>query len=183
MKIVTNLTLAILLATCGRPADNIGGVCKLDCTAPILAGPESEIRMLGGDEDINLNCTGIATGDVYSLVPIRFVIGREGPSFPEEGMDASTESPPSSNQAPLVPQPGIGFQAVVMSGSGGPPDFFGGSSLYRGIRTDPEFWCTDACGVGSFEIQPICLENSYQLRMLIHSGSAAKVVNINVNPD
>ena len=75
-----------------------------------------------------------------------------------------------------IPTSAVSFEPVVY-GSVNPEqtnpqirEFFGddATTLYRGIITSPDFWCSDACGVAKVEINPRC---NTTVDVMLHSGS------------
>lgn len=186
-KILFLCVSGLLLGVCSAyPDPSIPGTCSLSCGNPKIAAGNANIRFLGTNA-IKLACHGVTPGDPYpSTVPIHFVIEQpsSGPGLPtvDIGGGASTDTSTSTSSG-AVPVPGVSFEPTIIAGLTGPdnnPD--DSAAKYKGIVTSQSEWCTDSCGVGYIEVIPLCFSDDNEVRVQIHSGSAAAVTTLSVSP-
>ena len=52
--------------------------------------------------------------------------------------------------------------------------------IENGILTSKDEWCTDACGVASIDVVPLCMEDDNEVSILMQSGLVSKMVKIKV---
>ncbi len=181
-KIILLILLWFNLITCSGKPSGGPGLCALSCDSASLASTDSNLRILDESDNptMTVSCTGISPGEPYSgKIPLRFMFTRKAPIVITPGVpgDDPKTMPP---QEVIIPMPNISFNPLILAGS--LPTSDGGDTLYRGILTPQEEWCTDSCGVGALDIQPTCEQDPYDLQILIQSGSKGKIFTIRVEP-
>ncbi len=161
--IFQTLILSSIVACSYQPEDP--GQCKLTCSSAIIGGSDAT-----GDQAIfqfelktvppAYTCAAGSVGQAIQGARAGFVLYEN--LFAQDGTSIISKRPvPNISIEPMV----NGAMADIDNGETNP--------AYRGIRTPRSNWCTDACGVATMEIVPVCppqgmtSENTLQL----HSGS------------
>ena len=189
--------LSFGLFTCSAPPDPNAppGFCSLNCAGAVIAGNETNIRLIGASdgEEITVNCQATEAGSSYfSKIPIRFSFEKNASPLPAETIPGDKQGLPESasntnpNRQTVVPLGGVSFEVAVIGGSmstdaaeANPSD---PNDYYRGILTPQDEWCTDTCGVGTLEIKPKCEQDQNDILLLVRSGNVGKILKVIVEP-
>jgi len=182
------MTCLTLAACSAQTESDSKGTCTLNCSQHYTAAGEFEVVPLiaDGAEDINLACEADFAGQKKDILPtnlpvqVRFLVYEKIPPF-GQGQDTSTTGDAAGGTTggttggdqtatPLmtrVPRAGIGFEPWV---NGLPavektnPEFYDGKNVspakYAGVVTPSAEWCTDSCGVATYEVWPDCKQAS-----------------------
>ncbi|MBP6217418.1 MAG: hypothetical protein KA436_02400 [Oligoflexales bacterium] len=179
---------SFFIKNCGASPDLVEapGLCKLSCSDPKIAGSDMSIRF--DSTEITVNCFGIASGQEYGPIPVRFVVESEQKTLPAESVPGDVTGGTATGGATAaegvpkkVPIGAVSFEAVVISGQMGAENPSDDRSKYKGIATPMEEWCTDSCGVGNIDLVPLCLgEDANPVSLLIRSGSLSKELKVTV---
>ena len=187
--------LILTLASCSaQPEGGTGGACKLSCSGSRIGGAEFKIVAL--QPALTLACVGdfsakseVALG---SPITVRYKIYQDVvTTFPSPaangggnaGGGAASTDPGNTNPLTL-PAASIGFEPVVygsMALDKTVADFRGSDgnvnpAKYGGIVTPPSEWCSDSCGVMTFEVWPNCVKGGQQVTAGVLSGAVSKDV-------
>ncbi len=181
------LVASALLITCAADPDldNSPGTCKISCKKPKNAGNNMRIRFLM-PQALTLDCQAKKTSEIVPI-PVRFVVEKPRVSLPSDitsgsstlgGTPApSVDTTDSGTTNQWVPVSNISFQPVIFAGAlkGTAVNSDGTFDPSYGVLNDPESWCTDSCGVGSVDVQPMCIPGSTNsVTMGIQSGNISK---------
>jgi hypothetical protein len=97
---------------------------------------------------------------------------------------AATSANPGNTNPLTIPASGIGFEPVVygsMALDKTVADFKGSDgnvnpAKYGGIVTPPSEWCSDSCGVMTFDVWPNCVKGGQNVTTSVLSGGVSKDV-------
>ncbi|MFK7872515.1 MAG: hypothetical protein AB8C84_05005 [Oligoflexales bacterium] len=180
------------------------GVCALQCESAYLANRfKNTVQfefLSGGEEDsLNLNCAdaialaqidadedGVADIDPTQIFwgPIALYFGMTSP-IPRRELNDDTRELESATDP--VPVSAVSFEPIVYglvdeSQTNPAISRFGSdaSTLYRGVLTSPDSWCSDACGIAKVEIVPRCMASgdTNTVNVLLHSGSVVGTASV-----
>ena len=181
--------LLVTLASCSaQPEGGTGGACKLSCSGSRIGGAEFKIVAL--QPAVTLSCIGdfsakseVALG---SPITVRYKIYQDVVStFSSPAAAAGGAASGPANTNPLtIPASGIGFEPVVygsMALDKTVADFKGSDgnvnpAKYGGIVTPPSEWCSDSCGVMTFDVWPNCVKGGQNVTTSVLSGGVSKDV-------
>jgi hypothetical protein len=183
-KLLNTSLIIFSVLSCGSKPDfnfSPGGTCKLDCSNPITASSNMELTVFETGKHI-IDCSSIASGTAYPQVPIMFKIEKN--KIQLTSAQDSTEPEPTSPTSNKTPVGGVSFQAIILEGydslANKYPVGFENVQSYKGLVTDSLEWCTDKCGAGIIRIEPICKGKVTTIKLLLHSGTIAKVVSLDI---
>jgi len=179
--------LIVTLASCSaQPEGGNGGACKLSCSGSRIGGAEFKIVAL--QQAITLACVGdFSTKSEVALgspITVRYKIYQDVvPTFssPAAAAGGATTGPANTNPS-TIPAAGIGFEPVIygsMALDKTVADFKGSDgnvnpAKYGGIVTPPSEWCSDSCGVMTFEVWPNCVKGGQKVTTSVLSGSVSQ---------
>lgn len=170
-------------AACAVDTDSqTRGSCKLSCSAPKVGAGEYEIVPLApeGSNEVGLFCSAAFQAENKNILPynkplqVKYSIYELVPAFGRNSLDPR-EDPPSNSaesakaQAPLVeriPKGGIGFEPLLfglMATENTNPALLNqdgnsvSSGKFDGVVTPQSEWCSDTCGVMTYEFWPVCI--------------------------
>ena len=187
--------LLLTLASCSaQPEGGNTGSCKLSCSGSRIGGAEFKVVAL--QKGIDLSCIGdfSAKSEVALNAPItvHYKISQEVVStFPAPGAAAGGGAATgSANTNPkTLPAAGIGFEPVIfgsMAFDKTVDDFKGSDgnvtpAKFRGVVTPPSEWCSDSCGVMTFEFWPNCVKGGQKVTTSVLTGAVSDVESTVVN--
>lgn len=180
-----SLVLAGTMACAVDSDSQMRGSCKLSCSAPKVAAGEYEIVPLAAEDntEVELFCSAAFKTENKKILPynkplqVKYYIYELVPAFGKQSVDPR-EDPPgqAANNANTVPPL---VERVPKSGIGFEPLLFGAmatentnssllnqgrdtvsSGKFDGVVTPPEEWCSDTCGIMTYEFWPVCIEGA-----------------------
>ncbi len=177
-----NLRLGILifglmqLSSCSaKPENSPSGACTLSCGNARVAAAEFTVKRMN-TSPIAIKCT---VGQPLSApLTIRYRVSQTtGDNFKGTVANANANAGAAGGQAVPTPVGGdvsdipvasVGFDPVVygdMAFSKTAGEFKNSNNevnpvRYAGVVTPPGEWCSDSCGVMTFEVWPNCLESA-----------------------
>lgn len=155
----------LLLTACsGQVSDP--GLCSLDCSKALIGPIEADIVPLSTSSGIT--CSAAAAGTVASD-PLIFYF-----SVSETSQFGSVEK--------IIPNPNVSLEPIVNGLTSNEaihnPNVTIDNGIYtparyKGIITPKADWCTDACGVATFEVFAVCppAGETTQLDVQVHTGA------------
>ncbi|MCB9228786.1 MAG: hypothetical protein H6618_04165 [Deltaproteobacteria bacterium] len=191
------LFIVILLHSgCGATPEE-KNECRLQCdVGTTIPSNDMRIRLLSGDSStesssaLELSCFDKEDSNYPAKIPVKFVIEKPRVLLPAENTTGENgpvggSKPDATDAASWVPVSNIPFQVLLESGytsesknasAGNEADPYGAS-----IATTTDLWCTDTCGVGSFEIIPYCRTGGTNSMIYkVVSGSLSQRIQLNV---
>jgi hypothetical protein len=153
---------------CGVRPEGRGGQCELSCSKAVIGSNRLKIKPIN-DGAVTVQCAGTFT-DTKPLdgpILVQFV------AYDVVGTDSRTGEPR------MVPVSNISIEPLVtglMDYEATNAELREGNSSsafrYSGIVTKSSEWCSDACGVVSLEVQPLCVSGATnEVSVQVHSGS------------
>jgi hypothetical protein len=176
--------LAVLIAAsvgcAADPEDPARGSCSLSCSQPRVAATEFKVKPLIADQAVTVRCSG--PGELNGPVQVRYKIYEESTpvTLPTGGASLQENGGGAGGGVMEQPKAGIGFEPVVMGGVSidRTTDEFksdGGSVTpwkFAGVVTPSSEWCSDSCGVMTFEFWPSCGEDGNDVVAGVYAGAA-----------
>jgi hypothetical protein len=181
-RLSTVIFILALVGSCSAETDpDQPGTCNLSCKSPKVGGVNYTIAPLA-TAGIEYTCTG-NKGEVREFggpVQIRYRVYEERTPFPPlkaqsvgEAGPADAQADPQAGQggqgtAPVeeavqIPRGGIGFEPWIFGSASGNrtnPEHVDGQTItpykFAGVVTPKEEWCSDSCGVMTYEVWPLC---------------------------
>lgn len=160
--------LPLVVIGCAAEPDGRGGLCALSCEDTIIGN--SNYKIEAQNPDITLQCSGSFedTQRLSGPTLVQFKV------FKEVASDIEGESPRQ------IPIPSVSIEPIIsgiMDNDATNSDLRDGEGAaafrYAGVVTRSSEWCSDACGVISLEVQPLCVANATnQVSVQVHSGGA-----------
>lgn len=183
---LSSMALAAWAAgACSVETDSeVRGSCSLSCTEPKVPAGEYEVVPLMPDDstDIELFCTAPFRAENNSILPynkplqVKYYIYELVPPFGKRPLDPREDpdgaaAPNDEDDVPglmeRVPKSGVGFEPVIfgaMATEKTNPEHYDGSTVssgkFDGVVTPKNEWCSDTCGVMTYEFWPVCIEGS-----------------------
>jgi hypothetical protein len=165
---IVGLLAVFIVGGCGVKPEGRGGQCELKCSKAVIGSNRLRIKPIN-DGTVTVQCAGefTETKPLDGPILVQFV------AYDEVGKDYRTGEPRR------VPVSNISIEPLVtglMDGEATNAELREGSSSaayrYSGIVTSSDEWCSDACGVISLEVQPVCVSGATnEVSVQIHSGS------------
>lgn len=152
------LALCLLLGDCSAETDD-RNFCSLSCGGAVIGS--SEFKIEPARAAWSLACP-LNTVGVQEIAPftVQFRVYKE-----VEGV--------SGGEKKKVPVPNIKITPLVNGILGTTqthPDL-ANDSRFTGIKTSPDEWCTDACGLFTMEVVPTCVQESdNEISVIARSG-------------
>lgn len=125
------------LGGCAKKPDG-EGVCQLDCGQAIIAGNEAVFTLRATTTNIPLQCG--TPGNFQRPIEAKFQVSQN---------TGTAEAPR------LTPVPFISVAPAVY-GDLAPVNNPNPEAIYQGILTPKSEWCSDACGVVTLQVLPLC---------------------------
>ncbi|SME93289.1 hypothetical protein [Pseudobacteriovorax antillogorgiicola] len=156
---------AILLYSCSEEPED-PGLCNLNCSSAIIGPIEGSIEIMAQSSGV----TCAAGAQLTALNdPLTFYF-RMIETFDNDGTDKILPKPSVSIEPivnGLMSEEAIHNPNVVIDGDTFTP------ARYKGIITPSSNWCTDACGVATIEVFPLCppAGETSTVNVQIHSGA------------
>lgn len=164
-----------------EPDSELRGTCSLSCSGAKVPGGEFVLEPLLEDAvEVSLACDADFRAQNTSILPynkplqVKYYIYELVPNFGGRPVDPRDDPPgvekpqnPSVAENPVerVPRAGIGFEPMVfgaMATEKTNPELYDGekvsSGKFDGVVTPRGEWCSDSCGVMTYEFWPTCLE-------------------------
>lgn len=179
--------LLAALGCSAEPDEVQPGSCQLSCSQPRVAAGEFEIVPLvpEGEEAISVVCEAPFVTNNAAILPVegpvqvKYQVYELLPSFGKRPIDpredpvesgggaggAEGEAAPPQALMERVPRSGISFEPMTWGGLAVDktnPEHQNGdgtvsSYKYRGVVTPRSEWCSDSCGVMTYEFWPVCV--------------------------
>ncbi|MBM4252075.1 MAG: hypothetical protein FJ146_08900 [Deltaproteobacteria bacterium] len=173
------VSLVNLVACSAKPENAPSGSCSLSCSGARVAAAEFQLEALTPPA-FTLACKN--PGDPLTApLTIRYRVSqRPTTNFNQKrgenadaaaggaGGAATIPTEPQVNAVPTVPVGAVGFDPIVygdMAFSKTAGEFKNANNevnpvRYAGVVTPPSEWCSDSCGIMTYEIWPNCAEGS-----------------------
>lgn len=158
--------MVVLFGCAEEPEDP--GLCRLSCGKARIGPIEAEIRAVQITQD--LVCpVAAALQPLSEPLMFQFVVS--------ETIDGTL-----IGEDHVVPLSNVSFDPIVIGFRSGLPEHNPNVTIegdvytpsrYKGIVTPSDNWCSDACGVATVEIVPVCPPpgESSEIGVQIHSGA------------
>lgn len=201
------LAVAFALGACSAETESGSeGSCKLSCPKKYVAASDYEIvTIVQPPEEMTVSCTeseddpnkGDGIAAISSPLQVRFQIFRKlgsttstSAEAPASGdTTASSVHPTFPPLAERVPVQGVGFEPVlfgIMAVEKTHPDLLidpttVSSGKFAGVETPPSEWCSDSCGIMTYEFRPACVtgvDNSLSASVLAGAAKPPAAVKI-----
>lgn len=176
------LGLSQLMGCAAKPENAPSGACTLSCGNARVGAAEFSVKRLNVSP-LNLRCT--AGQPLTAPVTVRYRVTQPvGPNF--QGTQANAGAAAGADQAAAnaaevatIPVASLGFDPVVygdMAFSKTAEEFKNSNNevnpvRYAGVVTPPSEWCSDSCGVMTFEIWPNCVDQG-EVKAAVQVGGA-----------
>ena len=170
-RILPILALAVLGIACGgTPEAGQNGTCILECGSPVVAPTNLTIEPLDPGVQRSIDCNG--TEDI--LQNPQFVRFRAYTRLPGSEGDSADD---------IIPVGGLGFEPWItglgelLSFEKTADEFRNDAEAtvvpprFRGVETPSSEWCSDTCGVMTYEFRIQCGQGSGSLSAGIAAGS------------
>jgi|GEM_PF-1117076 len=142
--------VTLSLIACSRsPEPDTPGQCPIDCSKAVIGSSDFAVEALSAPAAVD--CGSMASGTVRAVDPILLMFRVTGTTAGEAGIPrrAISIQPVVSGAMDATASEKAGNVTKLGDGTYEP-------TRYIGIATPKEEWCTDACGVFSVEVTPIC---------------------------
>jgi hypothetical protein len=150
---------------CGHKPDD-PGLCPLNCSKALIGPIEGQIEVVHATQDLICPAAS-ALAPVTDPLMFQFRISE---SFATDFGDKQ------------VPLPSVSVEPIVNGLRSDQPEHNPNVEIngdvftparYKGVVTPSENWCSDACGIVSMEIVPLCppVGESSGLTIQVHSGA------------
>jgi len=172
--------LVFILVSCSQESDGENpGSCRLECSGRKAASSEAKLKLLGF-EDGNYSCSATVAGPVT----VRFMVYENVADGLYTGVGQRGEDAAEADEGALLfskptirPIGGIGFEpwlngAMSITNTAG--EFKSGSeeidpAKYAGVVTPSSDWCSDSCGVMTYQFWPECTDGN-EVQATVLSG-------------
>ncbi len=176
-SLLLGAVLALSAACSADPEPDSFGSCSLSCAQPRVAASNYIVRPLSPETDLKIACVGdFSSNSVLALngpVQVKYQVLEKTKVFSggKGGGAGDAAAAPAGLVDPEdieVPRGGIGFEpwvSGVLAGEKTSPEFINPDNTitpfkFAGVVTPSSEWCSDTCGVISFEVWPTCVENT-----------------------
>jgi hypothetical protein len=201
MLVATFISLSMGCAS--QPSDtNQPGSCKLDCSNRVVPSSQMKLYAMTGDSEIT--CFGDSgnndTFDLNRPVTVRFRAVLESNEGQEGGAEEAGGGEGLAQDASVFENQhvgGVGFEPWVIGGvsvantneehrievNG---QIQAEPSKFAGIVTPKSEWCSDSCGVMTYEVWPICItgkDNAVTGSVLAGAAQVDKPIVLSINHD
>ena len=174
------------------------GTCSLSCNVPKAGSVEMKIEPLLGTNEVALACSADFTNNKFvpvgGPIQVKYKIYQEveGPQVDDANKGGDNQGAQNGGRT-TVPVSGIGFEPVVYGsmavektneehrpGGGNEVTPF----KYAGIVTPKAEWCSDSCGVITYEVWPNCAQGkSNKITAGVAAGAASIEETIEITVD
>jgi hypothetical protein len=173
MSMRTWLAVLIVSGCAASGESEQPGTCTLSCGTPRVGAAEYFARSLSpGSEPGAFFCAanfnGAAAQNAQGPLTFRFQVFQQIADFPPlRNETANNNGPDAATGSRLIPKSGVAFEPVLVSGAVAGDKTNSEHLLadgtispfkYAGVVTPKAEWCTDTCGVATFEIWPLCFQ-------------------------
>ena len=186
LSLAISLLVFLAVVGCAVETDSeLRGTCSLSCSEAKAPGAEYEIVPLLPDDatEVSMSCSAPFRAENTRVLPlnkplqVKYLVYElvsdfgSRPLDPREDPDGATP-PDNKNGSGLIeriPRGGIGFEPVLfgaMATENTNPEIFDSknntvsSGKFDGVVTPRSEWCSDTCGVMTYEFWPVCIEGA-----------------------
>lgn len=183
MKHIISVGIISTMIACGASPEGDPGQCPLKCSGSKI-GDALNMKVTPINVPEAYTCVGAGGVPFERPVVLTFRVTNTVPAAPYDGSLNTTKDLPVGGLSFLAQTSGGVFYAAGTSTENGslvddkwqPPE-------YTGIATPKKEWCTDACGILTVQVWPVCPPAGTKLNgtVNIRSGALAPTDPINVS--
>ena len=166
MRYLIIIVIIFIYMSCGVKPSSSPGNCSLDCSNAIIAPNTFSIKKISADE--TWYCGG--AGEFAKPVKLKYLV------YSKDKLD----------ETKTYPKPAISVDINVGGGLSSNPDKIPQENFpnYIGIGTPKSKFCSDSCGVVTFDIYPLCYDSTTNLISIqLFSGSvSSETYSMTINP-
>lgn len=166
MRYLIIIAIIFICISCGVKPSSSPGNCSVDCSHAIIASNTFEIKKISADE--TWYCGG--AGEFNKPVRLKYVV------YEKDKFDENKIYPKSNISVDIRIDGGLSYNPDKIPLENFPD--------YIGIATPKSKFCSDSCGVVTFDIYPLCYAKTKNLIAIqLFSGSiASESYNMTINP-
>ncbi len=170
-------TAAVLAGCSADPESDSLGSCSLSCSGARVGSADFTVRPLFQETSIDIACVADFVAAKSRLVPLNGpvlvkyqVVSNTsiftGGGIPGKGSGSGSGATLTEAETREIPRSGIGFEPYVAGildiGKTNPEHLNKNGTVtpfkFGGIVTPSTEWCSDSCGVITYEVWPDCVE-------------------------